>query len=162
MRIYIINGLGRIFCFNFNNGAKVLDKNLKYKRKSNKNNLISKQSISNKLEKDYELKVNLEDEFEFKSSYTLKQYSKNYKKIKSKQTSIHELSCNLDTILMKLQKCFDPNLLKDEDLKFAIIKEIIECQRLLIMKSMKQDEADSSISTNEIYDEWKVLASVKD
>ena len=168
MRIYIINGVGRIFCFNFNNEIKIIDNNLKYKQKSktesNQKNHICKSeksinNLKNKFE-DYKLKVHLEDEFEFKSSYTLKKYSKNSKKMKS--ISFHELSCNLEIMLMKLQKCFNPNLLKDEELKFAIIKEIIECQRLLLVKTMRENTSESFLSINDIYDEWKILAMIID
>jgi hypothetical protein len=81
---------------------------------------------------------------EFKSSCILKKYSNNNKKIKrSNSFYFNEVDCKLEMKLLKLQKRFNPNLLKDEDLKYDIIKEIHS-------KSLEETQ----ISMNEIYDEW--------
>jgi hypothetical protein len=93
---------------------------------------------------------------EFKSSCILKKYSNNNKKIKrSNSFYFNEVDCKLEMKLLKLQKRFNPNLLKDEDLKYDIIKEIVECQRLLLTKNIHSKSLEETqISMNEIYDEW--------
>ena len=93
----------------------------------------------------------------------MKDYSKNNKGYKNANTerSFNELSYNLEKLLLKLQKFFNPFYLKNEDLKFAILKEILECQKLLLIKNMEYN-SETKISINEIYDEWKVLAMVID
>ena len=65
------------------------------------------------------------------------------------------MDCKLEMKLLKLQKRFNPNLLKDADLKYDIIKEILDCQRLLLIKNIHSESSDETqISMNEIYDEW--------
>ena len=68
---------------------------------------------------------------------------------------------NLEKMLMKLQRSFDPFKLHDEQLKFQIIKEILECQRLLLSANASRDRKDK-MTINEIYEEWKVLAMIVD
>lgn len=72
-----------------------------------------------------------------------------------------EISRNLEKILMKMQKSFDPFKLQDENLKLAILKEILECQRLLLSSSLAKKE-DKHLNITEIYDEWKILAMIVD
>jgi hypothetical protein len=88
------------------------------------------------------------------------------------------LSKNLERILIKMQKSFDPFKLNDESLKFAILKEILECQRLLLTANLTSSHYNShhnhhhshggrhknkhQITINEIYDEWKILAMIVD
>lgn len=72
-----------------------------------------------------------------------------------------EISKNLEKMLIKLQKSFDPFKLQDENLKFAILKEILECQRLLLTANLA-NKKDKQITVNEIYDEWKILAMIVD
>ncbi len=99
-----------------------------------------------------------------------------------------ETSKNLEKMLNKIQKSFDPFKLKDENLKFSIVKEILECQRLLLTvdlsdnkenkQKISKEQNDSGIkigknnkkflgiekilTTTEIYDEWKILAMIVD
>jgi hypothetical protein len=73
-----------------------------------------------------------------------------------------ELNRSLEKMLLKMQKTFKPELLRDEDLKFAILQEILECQRLLLSDKIKNPSDTEQITLNEIYDEWKVLAMVVD
>ena len=67
-----------------------------------------------------------------------------------------------------MEKSFDPFKLKDDDLKFAILKEILECQRLLLTcnlfsnKNNNKTDKDDMLTINQIYDEWKILAMVVD
>jgi hypothetical protein len=51
------------------------------------------------------------------------------------------VDCKLVTLL-KLQKSFYHYLLKDEDLEYDIIKEIVECQRLLLTKIKHGETSD--------------------
>ena len=72
-----------------------------------------------------------------------------------------EMSRNLEKLLLKMQKSFDPFKLQDENLKFAILKEVLECQRLLLSSSLTTKE-DKQININDVYDEWKILAMIVD
>lgn len=72
-----------------------------------------------------------------------------------------EISKNLEKMLIKIQKSFDPFKLQDENLKFAILKEILECQRLLLTANLV-NKKEKHITLNEIYDEWKILAMIVD
>jgi hypothetical protein len=72
-----------------------------------------------------------------------------------------EIFRNMEKFLIKIQKSLDPFKLQDEMLKYSILKEILECQRLLLTANVsKRKHMDLSI--NEIYDEWKILAMVVD
>jgi hypothetical protein len=86
-------------------------------------------------------------------------------KMKPKKKNItlfnEDISKSLEKTLIKMQKTFDPFKLNDENLKFAILKEILECQRLLITANLSQ-KRENQITINEIYDEWKILAMVVD
>lgn len=100
-----------------------------------------------------------------------------------------DITKNLEKMLIKMQKSFDPFKLKDENLKFSIVKEILECQRLLLTvnlsnnkeinyksfkggrnksnkKSSKNEKHSSGYNREmtpaEIYDEWKILAMIVD
>ncbi len=72
-----------------------------------------------------------------------------------------DISKNLEKTLIKMQKTFDPFKLQDDNLKFAILKEILECQRLLLTANLSHNK-EKKISINEIYDEWKILAMIVD
>lgn len=88
-----------------------------------------------------------------------------HKSIRISKKSIFDddIGRNLEKMLIKMQKSFDPFKLHDEELKFAILKEILECQRLLLTANLKKDERkEKLISINEIYDEWKILAMIVD
>lgn len=71
------------------------------------------------------------------------------------------ISRNLEKMLIKLQKSFDPFKLQDENLKFEMLKEILECQRLLLQANLNGKKR-KQITINEIYDEWKILAMIVD
>ena len=43
----------------------------------------------------------------------------------------HSLTHNIEQILLKMQTQFDPSKIDDEQLKVSILREILECQRLL-------------------------------
>lgn len=72
-----------------------------------------------------------------------------------------EISKNLEKMLIKMQKSFDPFKLQDENLKFAILKEILECQRLLLSANIT-NKKEKQLSINDIFDEWKILAMIVD
>ena len=72
-----------------------------------------------------------------------------------------EMIRNLEKILIKMQKSFDPFKIQDENLKFAILKEVLECQRLLLSSSLTTKE-DKQMNINDVYDEWKILAMIVD
>lgn len=83
-----------------------------------------------------------------------------------------DLERNLEKMIIKLNRSFDPLKLKDDNLKCILLAEILECQRNLLLKTKKKnnkklrfskdDDNDVIMSLNEIYDEWKVLAMVVD
>jgi len=72
-----------------------------------------------------------------------------------------EIFRNMEKFLIKIQKSLDPFKLQDETLKFSILKEILECQRLLLTANVSKKK-HMDLSINEIYDEWKILAMVVD
>ena len=87
-------------------------------------------------------------------------------RIKERQIDIvyeDDVGKNLEKMLIKMQRSFDPFKLQDEELKFAILKEILECQRLLLISNLKKEDRKERVMTaNEIYDEWKILAMIVD
>lgn len=107
-------------------------------------------------------------------------YSNNEDDLIQNKPFSNEMCKNLEKMLNKMQKSFDPFKLKDENLKFAILKEILECQRLLLTYNLFNNQQSSNnssefiydkdypnnnnntITINEIYDEWKILAMVVD
>ena len=73
----------------------------------------------------------------------------------------HSLTHNIEQILLKMQTQFDPNKIDDEQLKVSILREILECQRLLLtIHSRKQNVHSESLY--DIYEEWKILAIIVD
>ena len=73
----------------------------------------------------------------------------------------HSLTHNIEQILLKMQSQFDPNRIDDEQLKVSILREILECQRLLLtIHSRKQNVHSESLY--DIYEEWKILAIIID
>jgi hypothetical protein len=73
----------------------------------------------------------------------------------------HSLTHNIEEILLKMQTQFDPNKIDDEQLKVSILREILECQRLLLtIHSRKQNVHSQSLY--DIYEEWKILAIIVD
>lgn len=89
-----------------------------------------------------------------------------------------DISKNLERMLNKMHKSFDPFKLRDDNLKFSIVKEILECQRLLLTVNLSSNQSQDVTSTNssqqnshskkqslslkDIYDEWKILAMIVD
>ena len=183
MRKYLIGYLGRILCFYLEEeNTEKLNKNFN-EEKEVKNSLKARKicpfdfdtTINSECLTERSKNFNLNHHNKHKNGckFTLhkfdttnsimKDYSKNNKGYKNANTerSFNELSYNLEKLLLKLQKFFNPFYLKNEDLKFAILKEILECQKLLLIKNMEYN-SETKISINEIYDEWKVLAMVID
>jgi hypothetical protein len=73
----------------------------------------------------------------------------------------HSLTHNIEQILLKMQTQFDPSRIDDEQLKVSILREILECQRLLLtIHSRKQNVHSQSLY--DIYEEWKILAIIVD
>ncbi len=95
-------------------------------------------------------------------------FNNELKNNKKKNLFSNEVCKNLERMLNKMEKSFDPFKLKDDDLKFAILKEILECQRLLLTcnlfsnKNNNKTDKDDMLTINQIYDEWKILAMVVD
>ena len=88
----------------------------------------------------------------------------NQKNITEKSASNNlneEISKNLEKMLVKMQKSFDPFKLRDQDLKFKLLKEILECQRLLLENNLTSLDK-VPIIVNSIYDEWRILAMIID
>lgn len=73
----------------------------------------------------------------------------------------HSLTHNIEQILLKMQTQFDPSKIEDENLKISILKEILECQRLLLTIHARKQNAHSQI-LYDIYEEWKILAIIVD
>ncbi len=69
----------------------------------------------------------------------------------------------LEETLFNIEKTYLGSKLKDNRLKHLILKEILECQEKILLKSNKSAQSDSrEITQNEIYDEWKILAMILD
>jgi hypothetical protein len=73
----------------------------------------------------------------------------------------NSLTHNIEQILLKMQGQFDPNKIDDEQLKVSILRELLECQRLLLTIHVKKQNAHSQ-SLYDIYEEWKILAIIVD
>ena len=73
----------------------------------------------------------------------------------------HSLTYNIEQILLKMQRQFDPSKIDDEQLKISILREILECQRLLLTIHAKKQNLHSQ-SLHDIYEEWKILAIIVD
>ncbi|UJR35489.1 hypothetical protein I4U23_028243 [Adineta vaga] len=71
------------------------------------------------------------------------------------------LTYNIEQILLKMQRQFDPSKIDDEQLKISILREILECQRLLLTIHAKKQNLNSQ-SLYDIYEEWKILAIIVD
>lgn len=78
--------------------------------------------------------------------------------VSDEQTS---LTHNIEQILLKMQRQFDPSKIDDEQLKISILREILECQRLLLTIHAKRQNVNSE-SLHDIYEEWKILAIIVD
>jgi hypothetical protein len=79
------------------------------------------------------------------------------------QTSLqqHSLTHNIEQILLKMQTQFDPSRIDDENLKISILREILECQRLLLTIHARKQNVHTQ-SLYDIYEEWKILAIIVD
>ncbi|CAF0721439.1 unnamed protein product [Rotaria sordida] len=73
----------------------------------------------------------------------------------------HSLTHNIEQILLKMQTQFDPSRIDDEQLKVSILREILECQRLLLSIHARKQNIDSQL-LYDIYEEWKILAIIVD
>ncbi|CAF0875076.1 unnamed protein product [Rotaria sp. Silwood1] len=73
----------------------------------------------------------------------------------------HSLTHNIEQILLKMQTQFDPNTIDDEQLKVSILREILECQRLLLAIHARKQNIHSQL-LYDIYEEWKILAIIVD
>ncbi|CAF0864128.1 unnamed protein product [Adineta ricciae] len=73
----------------------------------------------------------------------------------------NSLTYNIEQILLKMQRQFDPSKIDDEQLKISILREILECQRLLLTIHAKKQNLHSQ-SLHDIYEEWKILAIIVD
>jgi hypothetical protein len=73
----------------------------------------------------------------------------------------HSITHNIEQILLKMQTQFDPNKIDDEQLKISILREILECQRLLLTIHARKQNVHSQ-SLYDIYEEWKILAIIVD
>ena len=73
----------------------------------------------------------------------------------------HSVTHNIEQILLKMQTQFDPSRIDDEHLKISILREILECQRLLLTIHARKQSSQTQ-SLYDIYDEWKILAIIVD
>ena len=73
----------------------------------------------------------------------------------------HSVTHNIEQILLKMQGQFDPSRIDDENLKISILREILECQRLLLTVHARKQNAHSQV-LYDIYEEWKILAIIVD
>ncbi|CAF1128213.1 unnamed protein product [Adineta steineri] len=73
----------------------------------------------------------------------------------------HSLTHNIEQILLKMQTQFDPSKIDDENLKISILREILECQRLLLTIHAKKQNVHTQ-ALYDIYEEWKILAIIVD
>jgi hypothetical protein len=172
---------------NINN--EFIDYNIKENKKTNSsNNLLNLKKIITE-NKEYNLKENRivleysnnQEEYQLNKKYdydlnnamnslndsNIKSLPKTSEKVNksNSRTEISpfndRISRNLEKMLIKLQKSFDPFKIQDENLKFEMLKEILECQRLLLQANIN-DKNQKQITINQIYDEWKILAMIVD
>ncbi len=68
---------------------------------------------------------------------------------------------NIEQILLKMQTQFDPSKIDDENLKISILREILECQRLLLTVHARKQNIHTQVLFD-IYEEWKILAIIVD
>jgi hypothetical protein len=73
----------------------------------------------------------------------------------------NSLTHNIEQILLKMQTQFDPSRIDDENLKVSILREILECQRLLLTIHAKKQDVHAQ-ALYDIYEEWKILAIIVD
>lgn len=73
----------------------------------------------------------------------------------------HSITYNIEQILLKMQTQFDPSRIEDEQLKVSILREILECQRLLLTIHARKQNSQTQ-SMYDIYEEWKILAIIVD
>ena len=73
----------------------------------------------------------------------------------------HSLAYNIEQILLKMQTQFDPSRIDDEHLKVSILREILECQRLLLTIHARKHDIHTQL-LHDIYEEWKILAIIVD
>ncbi len=97
--------------------------------------------------------------FKTNSDYEDEYFINKNQQLARRQPFSNEMCKNLEKMLIKMQNSFDPFKLKDEQLKFSILKEILECQRLLLTynlfsKNEISSKEQSILTLNEIYDEW--------
>ena len=181
MRKYIIGYFGCML--NFTNPRMSIDETGKKLFYSNNyiKNFITYDETEGKLKNKNKIKNDKKvgDFLDFKSIKIQNKPSNNHNDINDmKKTNINtnffennlsnkNLAKTLEKMIIKLQKSFDPIRLKDENLKYQILKEILECQRNLILTKKRENEAsvhakDSSVSFAFINDEWKILAMILD
>jgi hypothetical protein len=86
-------------------------------------------------------------------------------KLKNTPSSL-QMCSNLDKMLIKIQKSLFSSRINDENLKNSILKEILECQRLLLIANLNSKDSNeekfTTISLTDIYNEWKILAMIID
>jgi hypothetical protein len=73
----------------------------------------------------------------------------------------HLLTHNIEQILLKMQTQFNPSKINDENLKLSILREILECQRLILTIHAKKQNVHPPV-LYDIYEEWKILAIIVD
>jgi len=91
-----------------------------------------------------------------------KSSSENFLNLKSSKKPFgFEMINNFEEILIKIQNSFNSFEIKDEHLKFSLLKEILECQNLLLEYNLsskkKKSKTKDEIELNVIYDEWYVF-----
>ena len=189
MRKYIIGYLGRVFCFCHESNAyfraqkdipvekiqvKKLNRNeLPIYINKRENNSLNQENnefdFTSSTEPAYlkqsrERAINNKNDSFPKKNFLANEMRNSFDLANSKTNEMpfsEEISRNLEKMLIKLQKSFDPFKLQDENLKFSILKEILECQRLLLTANLA-NKKEKAITVNEIYDEWKILAMIVD
>jgi hypothetical protein len=71
------------------------------------------------------------------------------------------ITYNIEQILLKMQTQFDPSRINDENLKISILREILECQRLILTIHARKQNVHTQV-LYDIYEEWKILAIIVD
>ena len=84
-----------------------------------------------------------------------------YERLRHISLKKNSLTYNIEQILLKLQTQFDPSKVDDENLKVSILREILECQRLLLTIHAKNQSVPTP-ALYDIHDEWKILATIID
>lgn len=154
-RNLIIDHLGYILRITHNQGNEKAKKEIQNIKPTSKE--VNQANISNNNRKDVKRVSQLNDSFEIMNE-TAASTGDTEEANKLKKQSNRKIEASLQDLISS----FDVTKLKNNDLKIAILKEILQSQINLIDMNEKRQLTRKEADLNEIYDEWKILAIITD